>query len=492
MCIHNARLNTNTDSLLVTLVDFPPIEDAPTPTTGENVIEPFVVLDAPIEPSLPPQRPAELSHIAQLTAVSALPPFTGRLTAPTPSSSNERPKTTPASSSSSSSSSTSSTAASSSKHGSTYDENLAMAKRTNFDAIREAHFAYQSGVDFAGRPVVVVCGAMPANASADDLFLYIINLLDPITEGDYSVVYVVMSEGKKPSFSWLRKVYGTITRKYKKNLKQLFIVNPSFWVKAGFQFFRPFVSGKFWKKVVYVSEVRQLYQYMSPTQIRFPDYVTHQAGFIKNSNAMFGQSLDMAMAHPMNEGLQIPILIQSAIEAVTANGLEVEGIFRISGNATRIKQLQETFDKGNTVNLIEEDDIHAVAGLLKRYLRELPEPIIPFSLFPLLISVATDHTPDDIKQALIQAQLCELTPTAFIILDRLIRLMVKIASHESKNRMGASNLAIVLGPNIMYGQDAPGDPTAAMTTASSVIAIVAMLINHSETLLSAGRLKFEC
>jgi Rho GTPase-activating protein 1 len=333
---------------------------------------------------------------------------------------------------------------------------------------------------------------MPPAASAEDLFLYIIDLLDPITEGDYSVVYVVMSEGKKPSFSWLRKVYGTITRKYKKNLKQLFIVNPSFWVKAGFQFFRPFISGKFWKKVVYISEVRQLYQYMSPTQIRFPGYVTHQVGFIKNTNAMFGQSLEIAMAHPMNAGLQIPCLVQSAIEAITAHGIHLEGIFRISGNATRIKQLQESFDKGVPLDLIEESDVHAVAGLLKRYLRELPEPLIPFSIFPSLLQVLSEPNPDDVKHAFIQAQLCELTPTAFIVLDRMIQLCVKIAAHESENRMGPSNLAIVIGPNIMYGQDAPGNPAAAMASASSVISIVTMLITHSDTLFSAGRTKFEC
>jgi Rho GTPase-activating protein 1 len=434
-----------------------------------------------VEPFLLQQTIGDSSKVA---AQSKKATYRAQTIKPT-SGMDHRPKTEPLASSSSTPSSTSS----SSTKNSTYDEYLALAKTTNFDAIRDAHFAYQSGLDFAGRPVVVVCGTMPEGASADDLFLYIIDLLDPIADGDYSVVYVVMPDGRKPSFGWLRKVYGNITRKYKKNLKQLFIVNPSFWVKAGFQFFRPFISSKFWKKVVYVTEMRQLYQFMSPTQIRFPAYVTDKVNFAKNAAALFGQSLEVAMTHPMNEGFEVPCLVHSAIEAIIAKGLKTEGIFRISGNANRIKELQEAFDKGTRVDLSQENEIHNVAGLLKRYLRQLPEPLIPFAVFPNMITVASEETPADIKQALIQALLCELSPLAFAILDRVIRLMGQIAANESFNKMGASNLAIVLGPNIMYAEN--DTPATAMANATAVNIIVKMFISDADVLFSAVRTKFD-
>jgi len=362
----------------------------------------------------------------------------------------------------------------------------------DFSSIQRAEFAYRSGVDFAGRQVVVVCGAMPPGTTEDDLLLYFINLFDPITEGDYSVVYVVMSEGHNPGFAWFRKVYGTITRKYKKNLKQLFIVHPSMWVKFGFQFFRPFISSKFWKKVIYINEVHELYKFMSPSQVRFPAYVIQQAGFLKNSNAMFGQQLQLAMGHPMNQHLLIPYLVQSAIDTIRARGLTVEGIFRVSGSLQRIKELQDMYDKGTPVDLSKEPDIHAIAGLLKRYLRELPEPIIPFSMYNDLIAAATDEkTPIDVKCAFIQAQLCELDPTAFFILDQLIQLLSEIAAHSQENKMTASNLAVVMAPNIMYSEMTPTDPIAALAGPGAVISLITLLISKSETLLSTARTKFD-
>ena len=400
------------------------------------------------------------------------------------------PSTTAVKSNPSSSKASSSSPASSSnaKSPSTYEEYLALAKTMDFEHVKAAQFAYKSGVDFAGRPVVVVCGSIPPACTPEQLFLYIIDLLDPITEVDYSLVYVVMSEGKKPSFSFLRKFYGTMSRKYKKNLKQLFVVHPSFWVRAGFQFFRPFISSKFWKKVVYIHDVRQLYQYMSPSQVKFPAYVTSQPGFLKNANAMFGQSLEFAMAHPMNDRRQVPCLIEAAIEVISNNGLEAEGIFRISGNSSRIKELQDAYDKGNPPDLSNED-VHTVTGLLKRYLRELPEPIIPFSMFTTLTDLNAKGVTDEVKIMTLQITLSELQSTSFHILDRLTQLLSKVVASVEKNKMGSHALAIVVGPNIMYSEDSITNPTAAMTSTSAVIAIFTFIIENVEPVFSIGRIK---
>lgn len=393
-----------------------------------------------------------------------------------------------ASSSSSSSVATSSAPA---KAPTTYEEYLALSKTMDFEHIKAAQFAYKSGVDFAGRPVVVVCGSMPPAVTPEQLFLYIIDLLDPITEVDYSLVYVVMSDGKKPSFAFLRKFYSTMSRKYKKNLKQLFVVQPSFWVRAGFQFFRPFISSKFWKKVVYVHDMRQLYQYMSPSQVRFPLYVTSQPGFLKSSNSntiLFGQSLEIAMTLPMNENLPFPALVQLAIDAITNQGLHTEGIFRISGNSARMKEIQASYDKGIKIAL-DAEDIHVVAGILKRYLRELPEPLVPFSTFTSLSAVANEVTPDDIKIATIQASLCELPAISFHILDQLTILLSKVAANHATNKMTASNLAIVVGPNIMYSEASMTNPTAAMSSTAAIVSIYSYMIAQIDTLFKPARLK---
>jgi hypothetical protein len=57
-------------------------------------------------------------------------------------------------------------------------------------------------------------------------------------------------------------------------LKQLFIIQPTFFVKTVFGLFRPFISSKFWKKLVYIDDIKQqLSKYMNIQQLMLPDDV---------------------------------------------------------------------------------------------------------------------------------------------------------------------------------------------------------------------------
>ena len=53
------------------------------------------------------------------------------------------------------------------------------------------------------------------------------------------------------------------------------------------------------------------------------------------------------------------------------------GIFRLPGQASRIHTMKETYDCGSQQDFSPTEDVHTVASLLKLYLRELPEPVIP-------------------------------------------------------------------------------------------------------------------
>ena len=54
------------------------------------------------------------------------------------------------------------------------------------------------------------------------------------------------------------------------------------------------------------------------------------------------------------------------------------GIFRLPGQASRIQTLKELYDAGSQQEFLPNEDIHTIASLLKLYLRELPEPVVPF------------------------------------------------------------------------------------------------------------------
>jgi hypothetical protein len=132
-------------------------------------------------------------------------------------------------------------------------------------------------VDTAGRPLVMVVGAhLPVKeVDLDHLLLFVIKKLDSIVSGEYALVYVQSgsSSANRPAFAWLRKCYRILNRKYKKNLKALYIVHPGFWVRTMTKLFKPFISQKFWQKLIYVEDIHDIYRFISKDQIKFPEVV---------------------------------------------------------------------------------------------------------------------------------------------------------------------------------------------------------------------------
>lgn len=57
------------------------------------------------------------------------------------------------------------------------------------------------------------------------------------------------------------------------------------------------------------------------------------------------------------------------------------GIFRLPGQTSRVQALKDQYDQGSQKDIPQSEDVHTVASLMKLYIRELPEPVIPHSLF---------------------------------------------------------------------------------------------------------------
>ncbi|EDO49792.1 predicted protein, partial [Nematostella vectensis] len=84
----------------------------------------------------------------------------------------------------------------------------------------------------------------------------------------------------------------------------------------------------------------------------------------------------------------VPIVVDVCIEYIKKYGLEEEGLFRLPGNAKHISTLKAQFNRGESPELSDEKDIHTVASLLKLYLRELSEPVIPYDFFEVFLTAA--------------------------------------------------------------------------------------------------------
>jgi RalA-binding protein 1 len=169
--------------------------------------------------------------------------------------------------------------------------------------------------------------------------------------------------------------------------------------------------------------------------------------------AVFGAPLGEAVMynHPVDVDIELPAVVYRCVEYLDHhNAASEEGIFRLSGSNVIIKALRERFNVEGDVNLVTDDqyyDIHAVASLLKLYLRELPTTILTRELHLDFLAVTELGTLDDKI-----AQLCRLVhklPRANNTLLRyLASFLINIVNHSSVNKMTVRNVGIVFSPTL--------------------------------------------
>lgn len=113
-------------------------------------------------------------------------------------------------------------------------------------------------------------------------------------------------------------------------------------------------------------------------------------------NGIFGAPLEYAAQFgPLTPtGLRIPDIVYKCFTEIVERGLTIQGIFRLSGAAAEVDELQREFNKppsyGKYLDL-SKYDIHAITGVLKRYLRSLPQPVIPHPYHERYLMLLGNH-----------------------------------------------------------------------------------------------------
>jgi hypothetical protein len=162
------------------------------------------------------------------------------------------------------------------------------------------------------------------------------------------------------------------------------------------------------------------------------------------------------LAASFSDNALIPIFVKSCITAILLSDMSIEGVFRKNGNIRQLRILSEKIDTtGNTCSDLEEllshqNSIH-LAALLKKFLRELPEPLMTFSLYHVFVRISKQECIQEKKRQLHLA--CCLLPKENRDTMLIIFSCLKwVASFHDTNKMDIFNLARVIAPNVLYSQ----------------------------------------
>uniref|UniRef100_A0A8C2KDG9 Si:dkey-91m11.5 n=1 Tax=Cyprinus carpio TaxID=7962 RepID=A0A8C2KDG9_CYPCA len=172
------------------------------------------------------------------------------------------------------------------------------------------------------------------------------------------------------------------------------------------------------------------------------------------------------------EHSKVPLIVRQCVEEIERRGMEEVGIYRVSGVATDIQALKAAFDSNNkdVSVMMSEMDVNAIAGTLKLYFRELPEPLFTDELYAnftegiaLSDSVAKESCMLNLLLSLPEPNLL----TFLFLLDHLKR----VAENEIVNKMSFHNLATVFGPTLLRPSEKdskiPANPTQPISMSDS-------------------------
>ncbi|XP_042583934.1 rho GTPase-activating protein 27-like isoform X3 [Cyprinus carpio] len=174
-----------------------------------------------------------------------------------------------------------------------------------------------------------------------------------------------------------------------------------------------------------------------------------EKGYIKEN--VFGCHLD-TLCH--RENTTVPKFMEKCIRSVEKRGLTIDGLYRVSGNLAVIQKLRYKADHEEALDLEDGqwEEIHVITGALKLFLRELPEPLFPFSFFDRFIA-AIQMSDYSQKVSYIRDLVRNLPLPNHDTMEVLFRHLRKVIEHGEQNRMSVQSMAIVFGPTLLRPQE---------------------------------------
>ncbi|XP_061541638.1 rac GTPase-activating protein 1 [Phycodurus eques] len=173
---------------------------------------------------------------------------------------------------------------------------------------------------------------------------------------------------------------------------------------------------------------------------------------------------------------KIPPLVVHCIGEIEQRGLHEAGLYRLSGADRTVKELKEKFLRSKTVPVLSKvDDIHAITGLLKNFLRNLKDPLLTFHLNRQFMESA--EAPDDDNSIALMYQTVSLLPNANRDTLAFLILHLQRVAESFDTKMDISNLARVFGPTIV-GHAVPNpDPMTILQDTKRQPKVVERLLN---------------
>ncbi|EJU04026.1 hypothetical protein DACRYDRAFT_48619 [Dacryopinax primogenitus] len=196
--------------------------------------------------------------------------------------------------------------------------------------------------------------------------------------------------------------------------------------------------------------------------------------------SVFGESLPLIMSlqatvYPPSEQ-PVPIILPFLSSGILAlGGMKEEGIFRLPGDTDAVASLRLRIERGH-YHLEGVEDPHVCASLMKSWLRELREPVIPEGqTYNLALQAAASDNPNQVLDVV--RHLPEPNRRVLLHVISFLQLFVgdEVVEHT---KMTEEGLARVMTPNLIRGRT--DDLDVAFRNNHFENVFVGMLLRHMD------------
>ncbi|KAM5285861.1 rho GTPase-activating protein 12 isoform 5-T5 [Hipposideros larvatus] len=197
-----------------------------------------------------------------------------------------------------------------------------------------------------------------------------------------------------------------------------------------------------------------------------------EKGYIKDQ--VFGANLANLC---QRENGTVPKFVKLCIEHVEEYGLDVDGIYRVSGNLAVIQKLRFAVNHDEKLDLNDSkwEDIHVITGALKMFFRELPEPLFTFNHFNDFVN-AIKQEPRQ-RVAAVKDLIKQLPKPNQDTMQILFRHLKRVIENGEKNRMTYQSIAIVFGPTLLKPEKETGNIAVHTVYQNQIVELILLEIN---------------
>uniref|UniRef100_A0A8C0ZER4 Rho GTPase activating protein 12 n=1 Tax=Cyanistes caeruleus TaxID=156563 RepID=A0A8C0ZER4_CYACU len=197
-----------------------------------------------------------------------------------------------------------------------------------------------------------------------------------------------------------------------------------------------------------------------------------EKGYIKDQ--VFGSNLTSLC---QRENSTVPKFVKLCIEHVEEHGLDIDGLYRVSGNLAVIQKLRFAVNHDEKLDLNDSkwEDIHVITGALKMFFRELPEPLFTYNHFNDFVNAIKQEPRQRVPAV---KDLIKLLPKPNQdTMQVLFRHLKRVVENGEKNRMTYQSIAIVFGPTLLKPEKETGNIAVHTVYQNQIVELILLELN---------------